>query len=346
MPWGKHPDPRQHPSRLIYSAPQSYTPKHLADKILTTRSAIEGERKLVTVMFADVAGFTSLSEKLDPEDVHRIMDGCCRILVDEIHRFEGTVGEFRGDGVMALFGAPIAHEDHAQRACHAALAIQQALVAYGEEVKRRYGMDFKMRIGLNSGTVVVGSIGDDLRMDYTAMGDTTNLAARMESSAQPGGILVSGNIYRQTKEFFEFQPLGEIQVKGKEEPVEAYQLLRPSQVQTRIAASTAKGLTRFMGRSREMETLTEAFEKVRSGEGQVVGIVGEAGVGKSRLLLEFRNLLPKDEYRYFEGQCLHYGGAMPYLPILDVLRSFLEVKEGEQEHDRPAEAEREDPRAG
>ena len=195
---------------------QSYTPKHLAEKILTHRSAIEGERKIVTVMFADVAGFTSLSEKLDPEEVHGIMDGCCRILVDEIHRCEGTIGEFRGDGVMALFGAPIAHEDHAQRACHAALAIQQALVPYNEEIRQRYGMDFKMRIGLNSGPVVVGSIGDDLRMDYTAMGDTTNLAARMESSAQPGGILVSKNIYRQTKEFFEFQPLGEIQVKGKE----------------------------------------------------------------------------------------------------------------------------------
>jgi class 3 adenylate cyclase/tetratricopeptide (TPR) repeat protein len=319
-------------SPINYLEPQSYTPKHLADKILTSRSAIEGERKLVTVMFADVAGFTAMSEKLDPEEVHRIMDGCCRILVDEIHRVEGTVGEFRGDGVMALFGAPIAHEDHAQRACHAALAIQRAMEEYGDRIKRIHGMKFKMRIGLNSGMVVVGSIGDDLRMDYTAMGDTTNLAARMETSAQPGSVLVSGNIYRQTKEFFEFQSLGEIEIKGKGEPIEAYQLLRPTQVQTRIAASTAKGLTRFMGRSREMETLTEAFEKVRTGEGQVVGLAGEAGVGKSRLLLEFRHLLPKNEYIYFEGQCLHYGGAMPYLPILDVLRSFFGVKEGELEH--------------
>ncbi len=317
---------------IDYRQPKSYTPKHLADKILDTRRSLEGERKLVTVMFADVANFTSLSEKLDPEEVHGIMDGCCRILVDEIHRFEGTVGEFRGDGVMALFGAPIAHEDHAQRACHSALAIQQALVPYSEEVKRKYGMDFRMRIGLNSGPVVVGSIGDDLRMDYTAMGDTTNLASRMETNAQPGSVLVSGNIYRQTKEFFEFHPMGEIQVKGKEEPVEAYQLIRPSQVQTRIAASTVKGLTKFMGRCREMESLQEALEKVRSGEGQVVGMVGEAGVGKSRLLLEFRHLLPKNDYWYFEGRCLHYGGAMPYLPILDVLRSFLEIKEGEQEH--------------
>ncbi len=328
---GEAPRPILTPVIFDVLDPKSYTPRHLVKKILTHRSSIEGERKIVTVMFADVAGFTSFSEKLDPEDVHRIMDGCCRILVDEIHRFEGTIGEFRGDGVMALFGAPIAHEDHTQRACHAALAIQQALVSYNEEVQGRYGMDFKMRIGLNSGSVVVGSIGDDLRMDYTAMGDTANLAARMESNAQPGTILASKNIYRLVKEYFEFQPLGEIQIKGKEGSVEAYQLLRPSQVQTGIAASTAKGLTRFMGRSREMEILIEAFDKVRSGEGQVVGIVGEAGVGKSRLLLEFRNLLSKDSCWYFEGRCLHYGGTMPYLPILDVLRTFLEVKEGEQE---------------
>jgi class 3 adenylate cyclase/tetratricopeptide (TPR) repeat protein len=326
--------PRPSPTLVTFdkAEPKSYTPKHLADKILTNRKTLEGERKLVTVMFADVAGFTALSEKLDPEDVHRIMDSCCRILVDEIHRFEGTVGEFRGDGIMALFGAPIAHEDHAQRACYAALAIQKALTPYSEEMRQRYGIDFKMRIGINSGMVVVGAIGDDLRMDYTAMGDTTNLAARMETATEPGSVLVSGNIYRQTKEFFEFQTLGEIQVKGKEEKVEAYKLIRPSQVQTRIAASTVKGLTRFMGRSREMETLQEALEKVGSGEGKVVGIVGEAGVGKSRLLLEFRNLLPKDDHWYFEGRCLHYGGAMPYLPILDILRSFLEIKEGELEH--------------
>ena len=318
-------------SPIDYQDPKSYTPKFLAEKILTTRSTLEGERKLVTVMFADVAGFTALSEKLDPEDVHRIMDGCCRILVDEIHHLEGTIGEFRGDGVMALFGAPIAHEDHAQRACHAALAIQQALVPYGEEINRSYGIDFRMRMGLNSGTVVVGAIGDDLRMDYTAMGDTTNLASRMETAAEPGSVLVSESTHRLAREFFAFAPPETLQVKGKQEPVEAFRLLRPTEVDTRIGASVARGLTRFVGRSREMGTLIEAFEKVRSGEGQVVGIVGEAGVGKSRLLLEFRSLIPQADYTYLEGQCLHYGGSMPYLPILDVLRSFLGVKEGEAE---------------
>ncbi len=316
---------------IDYQQPRSYTPKFLVDKILTSRSAIEGERKLVTVLFADVAGFTPMSEKLDPEDVHEIMDGCFRILMDEIHRYEGTVNEFRGDGLMALFGAPVAHEDHAQRACHAALAAQKALSLYAEKLQKRHGVEFKVRIGLNSGPVVVGAIGDDLRMDYTAQGDTANLAARMESNAPAGGVLVSNHIYRQAKEFFEFDPVGELHVKGKEKPVEAYRLIKPTEVETRIAASAVKGLTRFVGRSREMETLKEAFEKVQSGEGQVVGIVGEAGVGKSRLLLEFRNKLAQGEYLYLEGRSLHYGSSMPYLPVLDALRSYLGIKEGEQE---------------
>jgi class 3 adenylate cyclase len=168
--------------------PQAYTPKFLADKILLTRSSIEGERKLVTVLFADVANYTSMSEKLDPEEVHQIMDGCFKILMDKIHMYEGTVNQFTGDGIMALFGAPVAHEDHAQRACHAALSIQKALETYRKNILNDYGVEFKMRVGINSGPVVVGSIGDDLRMDYTAIGDTTNLAARLESLAKPGTI--------------------------------------------------------------------------------------------------------------------------------------------------------------
>lgn len=317
--------------RLDYDQPHSYTPKHLADKILTGRSSIEGERKLVTILFADVAGSTAMFEKLDPEVVHQVMDGCFRLLMDDIHRYEGTVNQFRGDGLMALFGAPISHEDHAQRACHAALAIQKSLGPYAERFKREYGAEFKMRIGLNSGPVVVGTIGDDLRMDYTAQGDTSNLASRMETSAEPGSVLVSDHTYRLAREFFEFHPMGKVQVKGKQEPVEAYRLVRPTEVETRIAASAARGLTRFVGRKREIRTLKEAFAKAQSGEGQVVGIVGEAGVGKSRLLLEFRNFLPKGEHSYYEGRCLHYGGSMPYLPVLDVLRTFIGVKEGAQE---------------
>ena len=189
------------PSPLDYSQPQSYTPKFLADKILTTRSSIEGERKLVTVLFADVANYTSISEKLDPEEVHQIMDGCFKILMDEIHRYEGTINQFTGDGVMALFGAPVAHEDHAQRACHAALSIQKAIGGYGQKIQNDYDADFTLRIGLNSGAVIVGSIGDDLRMDYTAVGDTSNLAHRMQDIANPGSVVVSGNTHKLTREY-------------------------------------------------------------------------------------------------------------------------------------------------
>jgi len=312
--------------------PQSYTPKFLADKILTSRSSIEGERKLVTVLFADVANYTSISEKLDPEEVHQIMDGCFNILMEEIHRYEGTINQFTGDGVMALFGAPVAHEDHAQRACYAALSIQRAMEEYGVKIKKDTGVKFKMRIGLNSGQVIVGSIGDDLRMDYTAVGDTTNLASRMESSARPGTIIVSKNTYSLARDFFEFKSLGEVAIKGKEETQEAYELIKTSEVETRIEAAVAKGLTKFVGRTKEMMALKEAFEKAQSGSGQVTGVVGEAGVGKSRLLIELRNILPEDEYSYLEGRCLHYGGSMPYLPVLDILRSYFEIKEGDREY--------------
>ncbi|GAG37333.1 unnamed protein product, partial [marine sediment metagenome] len=215
---------------IDYSQPQSYTPKFLADKILTTRGSIEGERKLVTVLFADVANYTSISEKLDPEEVHQIMDGCFKVLMDEIHRYEGTIDKFTGDGVMAIFGAPVAHEDHAQRACYAALAIQGAIKEYGEKIEKECGVEFKMRVGLNSGPVIVGSVGNDLRMDYTAIGDTTNLASRMESMTKPGTVLVSANTHKMAADYFKFKPLGKVEVKGKEEPVEAYQLIEAGEV--------------------------------------------------------------------------------------------------------------------
>jgi class 3 adenylate cyclase/tetratricopeptide (TPR) repeat protein len=316
---------------LDYTHPQSYTPKFLADKILKSRSSIEGERKLVTVLFADVANSTAIFEKIDPEEVHQIMDGCFRILMDEIHRYEGTINQFTGDGVMAILGAPIAHEDHAQRACYASLNIQKAALLYAETLKNKYGIEFKMRIGLNSGSVVVGSIGDDLRMDYTADGDVTNLANRMESRAEPGGILVSGATHKLVKDFFEFTPLGKVEVKGKEQPQEAYQLIKAGEIQTRFRASVAKGLTKFVGRKNSMEALRGLYERVLSGSGQVVGITGEAGVGKSRLLLEFIDHLSRGEYTYFEGGCLHYGSDMIYLPIIEILRSYFEIKEGDRE---------------
>jgi class 3 adenylate cyclase len=322
--------PKEAPS-IDYSEPQSYTPKFLAEKILTTKASLEGERKLVTVLFADVTNYTSMAENLDPEDVHQIMDGCFKILMDEIHHYEGTINQFTGDGVMALFGAPLAHEDHAQRACFASLSIQNALQNYNKEINADYGVDFKMRIGLNSGTVVVASIGDDLRMDYTAVGDTKNLAARIESMAKPGAIYVSGNTQRLARDFFEFKSLGKVEIKGKKDPQEAFELLKIGEVETRIGASVAKGLTRFVGRKNSMAALMEAFDKVKAGSGQVVGVVGEAGVGKSRLLFEMRTRLPPAEYSYLEGRCLHFGGSMVYLPILNILRSYFDIKDGDRE---------------
>jgi class 3 adenylate cyclase/tetratricopeptide (TPR) repeat protein len=317
---------------INYSEPQSYTPKFLADKILTSRSSIQGERKLVTVLFADVADFTSIAEKLDPEKVHQLMDDCFKILMDEIHTYEGTINQFTGDGIMALFGAPVAHEDHAQRGCYAALSIQKAIGEYGKKVNRDFGIYFKLRIGLNSGPVIVGSIGDDLRMDYTAVGDTTNLAARMESIARPGTVFISKPTHRLVRDFFELKSMGKVEVKGKDKPQQAFELMKAGEVETRIEAAVTKGLTKFIGRKNSMCALVEACDKAHSGSGQVVGIVGEAGVGKSRLLLEFRNQLPQSEYNYLEGRCLHYGGSMPYLPMLDILRSYFDIKGDDLDH--------------
>jgi class 3 adenylate cyclase/tetratricopeptide (TPR) repeat protein len=323
-------EPKEAPP-IDYSEPQSYTPEHLKDKILTTRSSIEGERKLVTVFFADVVNYTAMSEKLDPEEVHQIMDGCFKILLDEIHKYEGTINQFTGDGIMALFGAPVAHEDHAQRACYAALAVQKAMGEYGEKIKKDTGLDFQIRIGLNSGPVIVGSIGDDLRMDYTAVGDTTNLAARIETEADSGTILVSENTHKIARSYFEFVSIGKLEVKGKEKPQEAYKIIKAGEVETRIGASIAKGLTKFVGRRNSMAALMEPFEKVQEGSGQVVGIVGEAGVGKSRLLLEFINRLPQGEFTYLLGRCLQYGENIIYRPIIDIVKSYLEIKEGDRE---------------
>jgi len=322
--------PSEAPS-VKYLKPQSYTPKFLVDKILTNRSSIEGERKLVTVLFADVANYTAMAEKLDPEEVHQIMNGCFKILMNEIHKYEGTINQFTGDGIMAIFGAPVAHEDHAQRACWTSLAIQKALSDYSKRLDREHGIEFKMRIGLNSGPVVVGSIGDDLRMDYTAIGDTTNLAARMERQARPGSILVSKNSYTIVRDFFEFVPLGKVEIKGKEKPQEAYELIRAGEEKTRFKASAARGFTKFVGRKNSMAILKDPFERVLSGLGQVVGIVGEAGVGKSRLLMEFINQMPKTEYTYLEGRCLCYGESIIYMPILEILKSYFEIAEANKD---------------
>ena len=318
----------------------SYTPKHLAEKILTSRSALEGERRQVTVLFTDVAGFTPLAEKLDPEDVHRIMNRCFELITAEVHRFEGTINPYTGDGVMALFGAPIAHEDGPRRAAHAALGIQRALHDYGEELRAQGGPELQMRIGLNTGPVVVGRIGDDLRMDYTAVGDTTNLAARMQQIARPGSVVVTDATHKLISAFFETVDLGEVAVKGHA-PVRAWSVLRPRQRRSRFDVSVERGLTPLVGRVREVAALLERFEQVKAGRGQVVSISGDAGIGKSRLLLEFRRRLAEagEAVTWLEGQCISFGQAIPFLPLIDQLRENFRIEEFDGEPEIIAKVE-------
>jgi class 3 adenylate cyclase/tetratricopeptide (TPR) repeat protein len=322
------PDAAPHPNPGASPAPAAYTPRHLADKILRSRSALEGERRQVTVLFADIAGFTTMAEELDPEDVHRIVNRCFELITAEIHRFEGTINQYTGDGVMALFGAPIAHEDSPRRAVHAALAVQRALRDYDRELQGQGGRHLQMRIGLHTGPVVVGKIGDDLRMDYTAVGDTTNLAARLQQTARPGSVVVSEATHAAIAGFFETLDLGEIAVKGRA-PVHAFEVLRAHARRSRLDAAVERGLTPLVGRARELEVLLERFEQVKRGHGQIVSLAGDAGIGKSRLLLEFRRRVTETDARatWLEGQCVSFGQSIPFLPLIDQLRLNFRVEE-------------------
>jgi len=316
------------PLESKYATPQTYTPKHLAEKILTSKSVIEGERKGVTVMFADVSGFTAMSERLDPEDVHAIMDRAFEVILGEVHRYEGTINQFLGDGVMALFGAPISHEDHAHRALCAALAIQEGLKPLQEDVRGAHAIDFRVRIGINTGLVVVGAIGKDLRMDYTAVGDTTNLAARLLSVAKPGQVVVSRRTQHLREGFFEFEDLGEFQLKGKTEPVRAYALIREIRGRTRLEVSKERGLTPLVGREREIQRLTQAHQRAAAGEGAIALLEGDPGVGKSRLLYEFLRRHEGLGFLELETTGVSYGRSMPYRPILELVRRCLVLSEG------------------
>ena len=269
--------------------PLSYTPKHLAEKILTSRSALEGERKQVTVLFCDLANSTPIAERLGPEHMHTLLNRFFELALSEVHRYEGTINQFLGDGFMALFGAPISHEDHARRGVLAALALQRTLKE--ADLGKPYGEQCQFRMGLNSGLVVVGSIGDNLRMDYSAIGDTTNLAARLQQGAEPDTIVVSESTSRLVQGSIQLEPLPPSEVKGKTEPVSIYTVRGTLPRRSPIASRSERTLSPFVGRERELATLEALFTQVESGQGQVVGIVAEAGGGKSRLLYEFRHRL-------------------------------------------------------
>ena len=275
------------PAVLPAQAPLAYTPPYLAEKILASKSALEGERKQVTVLFADVKGSMELLADRDPEEVRKILDPVLERTMEAVHRYEGTVNQVMGDGIMALFGAPLAHEDHAIRACYAALRMQESVKRYAEEVRRIEGIAIQIRVGLNSGEVVVRSIGSDLRMDYTAQGQTTHLAARMEQLATPGTILITPQTLALAEGFVHVTSIGPIGVKGLPTPMEVFELTSASLVRSRLQATAARGLTRFVGRDAEIELLRQALERAEGGHGQVVSVVGEPGGGKSRLVWEF-----------------------------------------------------------
>ncbi len=312
-------------------SPGAYTPKHLAERILASKSAIEGERKQVTVLFVDVSGFTSLSERADPEAVHRLMSEALEVMLAEVHRYEGTVNQFLGDGIMALFGAPIAHEDHARRAVLAAVGIRRGLERYREELRHRQDIDFQVRQGLNTGLVVVGSIGNDLRMDYTAIGDTTNVAARLQQLAQPGSIVIGETTYRLTTGFFDMRRLGELRLKGKAEPVSAWQVMAAGEARSRLDVEAERGLTPLVGREREMAVLWDAFEKAGAGQGQVVFLVGEPGIGKSRLVYELRRRIGS-QAGWTEGRCVAFGRSIAFHPLVDLMRRKFGIEENDDEH--------------
>jgi predicted ATPase/class 3 adenylate cyclase len=310
--------------------PRAYTPPHLAEKILRDRPALEGERRTVTVLFADAMGFTPISEQLDHEAVYTVLQGAVARMMDAVHRYEGTITHFLGDGVMALFGAPIAHEDSARRAVAAALEMQSSLDEYSAEVREQHTIECRFRVGLNTGPVIVGKIGDNLDMDYTAIGDTINIASRLESSAEAGAVYLSEATRRAAQDYFEFEPLGELTLKGKGEPVAAYKALREKAIRSRFEAATERGLTPLIGRDRELAVLHDYFEQAKSCRGQVVFVSGEAGLGKSRLLLEFHRSIG-EEVPWLEGHCISYGRNIPYLPIIDLIKARYGVEEGDDD---------------
>jgi class 3 adenylate cyclase/tetratricopeptide (TPR) repeat protein len=311
-------------------APLAYTPPYLAEKILTSKSALEGERKQVTVLFADLKGSMELLADRDPEEARQLLDPVLERMMAAVHRYEGTVNQVMGDGIMALFGAPIAHEDHAMRACYAALAMQDAIRRYSAEVRRTHGVEVQIRVGLNAGEVVVRAIGSDLHMDYSAIGQTTHLAARMEQLAPPGSIRLTVETLRLAEGFIEVKALGPVPVKGLAEPIEVFELVGATAVRRRLQATASRGLTRFVGRQAELEVLRQALDRAGIGHGQLVAVVGEPGVGKSRLLYEFIHSHPTQGWAVLESASVSYGKATPYFPVIDLLKRYVHIEDGDE----------------
>jgi class 3 adenylate cyclase/predicted ATPase len=321
------PSPTAPPASPPDRAPLAYTPAYLAEQILASRRALEGERKQVTVLFADLKGSMELLADRDPEEARQLLDPVLEHMMDAVHRYAGTVNQVMGDGIMALFGAPIAHEDHALRACYAALAMQDTMRRYSVEVRRTHGVEVQIRVGLNSGEVVVRAISNDLHMDYTAVGQTTHLAARMEQLAPPGSIRLTALTLRLVEGLVQVQALGPIPVKGLAEPVVAFDLVGAGALRRRLQATATRGLTRFVGRQTELAVLHQTLEQAKTGHGQVVAVVGEAGVGKSRLVYEFVHSHHTQGWSVLESASVSYGKATPYFPVIDLLKRYVRLED-------------------
>src|SRR5215207_4755492 len=300
---------------------------------LEAQVRVEGERKYVTVLFADVVDSTGLGERLDPEQVAEIMNGAFAFLNASVTKYGGTVARLLGDAIIAFFGAPVAHEDDAERAVRAGLDIQAAAREYAELVRQDYGIDFEVRVGINTGLAVLAAVGDEIRAEYTAMGDTTNVAARMQSAAIPGSVLISPDTYHLVKELFEFKPRGGIKVKGKSTPIETYEALAPRSVPGKVRGLEGEGLTSpLVGRAAEFKRVSDKLNEVREGRGSFVAVIGEAGLGKSRLLAEVRKLATADTEQpvaWLEGRALSYEEAVTYYPWRQVIREAIGAKKGE-----------------
>jgi class 3 adenylate cyclase/tetratricopeptide (TPR) repeat protein len=313
-----------------FASPEAYTPKHLAEKILTSKSALEGERKQVTVLFADLKGSMELLADRDPEEARKLLDPVLERMMEAVHRYEGTVNQVMGDGIMALFGAPVAHEDHAVRGCYAALDMQVAIRRHAEEVRRSQGVAVDIRVGLNSGEVVVRAIGSDLHTDYTAVGQTTHLAARMEQVAHPGTTVLTADTLRLAEGWVEVKPLGPVALKGLDTPIEIYELTGAGARRSRFHAAVARGLTRFIGRDAELAQLRLALGQAAGGHGQVVAIVGEPGVGKSRLVWEVTHSHRTHGWLIVQASSVSYGKATPYLQVIDLLKAYFKVQDRDE----------------
>jgi class 3 adenylate cyclase/tetratricopeptide (TPR) repeat protein len=308
---------------------RSPIPRFLAERILAVRDSLIGERKQVTVLFADIRGSMELIGDRDPEEARALMQSVLTLMMESVHQYEGTVNQVMGDGIMALFGAPLAQEDHAIRACYAALRMQGVIRQHSEELRRTQGLEVQVRVGLNSGEVVVDTIGSDLRTEYTAVGQTTHLAARMEQLATPGTIRITKDTFRLVDGRVQVQPLGPVPAKGLSQPVEVYELTGAGLVKSRFQAMTSAGLSRFVGRTSEFEVLTQALKASGKGQGQLVAAVGEPGVGKSRLCYEFTHSPVTRGWLILSGCSVSYGKATTFLPLADLLKEYFGIHEGD-----------------